>query len=187
MKPTTEHIKEWLSQIAHHDDRRAFRRLFDAFYQELLRFALFFLKVREVAEEVVLDVFVKVWERRHLLMGIENPRSYLFKATKNHALNQIARTPPLTDWDQVAEGYLLDAQSPETHLLLAETDYEVEQAIALLPPQCQLIFKMVREQGFSYKEVAEHLGVSPRTVEAQMGIALKKLSLTLRLQVPTRK
>lgn len=178
-----------MSQIAHHDDRRAFKRLFEAFYTELIRFALFFVRIREVAEEVVLDVFVKVWERRHLLMGIENMRSYLFTATKNHALNQLksTHTHHFVDWNDTDEKDTADLQSPEMHLIRAEVEIEVQRAVATLPPQCQLIFRMVREQGFSYKEVAEHLGVSTRTVEAQMGIAIKKLSSILRPQVAIRK
>ncbi|MBC7890925.1 MAG: RNA polymerase sigma-70 factor [Sphingobacteriaceae bacterium] len=189
MKPTLDQLTDWIRRIAGDDPRSAFRALFEAFYPELLRFALFYVRQKEVAEELVQDVFVKIWQRRHFLPGVQNLRSYLFTATRHHCLNHLQKAVvPLVSLDELpSETALKDNFHPENALLLEETRHVIQGAIDHLPPQCRLIFNLVREQGLSYREVAEVLELSPRTVESQMGIALKKLAAALRPEGAFRK
>jgi len=189
MRPTPDQLTDWIRRIAGDDPRSAFRALFEVFYPQLLRFALFYVRQKEVAEELVQDVFVKIWQRRHFLPSVQNLRSYLFTATRHHCLNQLQKAAlPLVSLDELpSEAVLTDDFHPENAFLLEETRLGIQGAIAQLPPQCRLIFSLVREQGLSYREVAEVLDLSPRTVESQMGIALKKLAAALRPEGNFRK
>jgi RNA polymerase sigma-70 factor (family 1) len=172
----SEQIKDWLRQIARHDDR-AFRRLFEAMYPELMRFALYYVKARETAEEIIQDVFLKIWQMRATLLTILNFRAYIFTTTRNQCLNHLQKKSQSvqTQFDSESE---LDAvgtdDNPQQALELADMQQRIKVAVDALPPQCRLIFQLVKEQGFSYREVADLLTLSPRTVETQVGIALKK-------------
>ncbi|CCH52208.1 RNA polymerase, sigma-24 subunit, ECF subfamily [Fibrisoma limi BUZ 3] len=182
MKATSEQLQHWLDRIARHDDRRAFRMLFDVFYPQLLRLAVYYLKVRETAEEIVQDVFVKIWQIRQTLPAVGNFRSYLFSTTRNHCLNQLQKkgSPVLMSFHDVPiDGLAGPDQTPDEAVEFQETQSKVQTAINNLPPQCRLVFQFVKEQGLSYKETAELLQISPRTVETQIGIALKKLAAAL--------
>ncbi|RIV25396.1 RNA polymerase sigma-70 factor [Fibrisoma montanum] len=182
MKGASEQLQNWLDRIARHDDRRAFRMLFDVFYPQLLRLALYYLNVRETAEEIVQDVFVKIWQIRQTLPTVVNFRAYIFSTTRNHCLNQLQKkgSPVLMSFDDVpADGLIGPDESPDEAIEFQETQSRVQTAINNLPPQCRLIFQLVKEQGLSYKETAELLQISPRTVETQIGIALKKLAAAL--------
>lgn len=183
MNRAPEKLKQWVDRIAQHDDRRAFRLLFDMFYPQLFRLALYYLKGREIAEEVVQDVFLKIWQIRQTLSTITDFRAYIFSATRNHCLNQLEKksSPVLLTFDDVLPDQLIGAdETPDEALQLLETQSSIQSAINALPPQCRLIFQMVKEQGLSYKETAELLQISPRTVEVQIGIALKKLAVALK-------
>lgn len=190
MKPTRDQLTDWIKRIAGEDSRTAFKSLFEAFYAELLRFALFYVRQKETAEELVQDVFVKIWQRRHFLPGVRNVRSYLFTTTRNQCLNHLQKTGPRggTPLDDLpADQVPLTAFDPQRALELSELQRQVEVAVAQLPPRCRLIFTLVREQGHSYRDVAELLHLSPRTVEVQMGIALRKLSDSLRGEAQPKK
>ncbi len=178
-----EQIQGWLRQIARHNDDRAFRRLFEAMYPELMRFALYYVKVREAAEEIVQDVFLKIWQMRATLLSILNFRAYLFTVTRNQCLNHLQKKSQSVqtqfDSESEIEGVGSD-DNPQQALELADMQQRIRAAIDALPPQCRLIFQLVKEQGFSYREVADLLTISPRTVETQIGIALKKIAAVLR-------
>lgn len=182
MSDTSEPIKGWLTQIARHDDARAFRRLFETLYPELMQFALYYVKVRETAEEIVQDVFLKIWQIRGTLPAILNFRAYLFTTTRNRCLNHLQRksqSVPLQLDSAAAADAVGDDNDPQQALELADTQQRIRAAVDALPPQCRLIFQLVKEQGFSYREVADLLTLSPRTVETQIGIALKKIAAVL--------
>lgn len=168
-------IQNWLLRMAQHQDSRAFRQFFDYFYKDAYGMAYFYLKDRETAEEVVSDVFLKLWHRREELGTILHPRTYLLAAVKNHCVNRLRQ--------QRVEEVSLDEElphhitpGPDQGVVWDEMQQALNQAVTSLPTRCQLIFRMVREQQLSYREVADSLGITPKTVEVQMGIALKRLS-----------
>lgn len=175
-------LRDWLVRMARQDDQRAFRLLFEHFYPELMRFVFFYLKSRESAEELLQDVFLKIWQMRAMLLTILNFRAYLFTTTRNHCLNYLQKHKTVfLPFDDLP---LMDTagndDNPQQVLEFEETQQRATAAVESLPTQCRLIFQLVKEQGFSYKEVADLLSISPRTVETQIGIALRKLAAVLR-------
>jgi RNA polymerase sigma-70 factor (family 1) len=175
---SAEEIRYLQQQIARFDDQQAYRLLFTALYPYLFPFAKALVRAKEPAEEVVSDVFIKVWEKRQDLCKIENLKVYLYVATRHVALNYLEKqrhtaTNPL-DHLQVSE--LISVYiDPEQLMITADMMQLLRKAIDRLPPKCRLIFKLVKEDGLKYREVAEVLNISAKTVENQMTIALQKL------------
>lgn len=182
----SSNIQELQQRIAQFDDQSAYKELFSLFYKSLQQFAYSFVRSHETAEEIVSDVFMKVWKKRAGLSRIQNLKLYLFISTKNSALNYLrSQKKPLVP----AEQYQVQLQSiyfdPEKLMLTAEMMGRVQKAIADLPPRCQLIFKLVKEDGLKYKEVAELLHLSLKTVENQMSTAIKKIGQAIHFDIRT--
>jgi RNA polymerase sigma-70 factor (family 1) len=173
---------ELLRQIAAGDET-AFRQVYVYFYQRLYQFALAIVKVRESSEEIVEDVFVRIWQQRARLPAIQNLRVYLYTATKNTALNYLskkARESITEPFDHIHVGMSGSTVTPEEILLTAEMYRKVQEAVDALPPRCKMIFKLVREDGLKYKEIAGILNISVNTIDAQMAIAVKRIATALR-------
>lgn len=166
--------------VAHHDDKKAFEELFELYYQRLYRFAYYYTQCKEAAEEVVADVFINIWESRNTIDTIHNIETYLFTSVKNRSLNYLQKEKQhLYSIENFTENFQSHI-TPEKILIQNELQQEINEALAQLPPKCQVIFKLIRVDGLKYKEAAEILGISPKTIEVQIGIALKKLNLILR-------
>lgn len=175
---TAEQIQYLQQRIACHDDQQAYKLLYMALYPYLYPFARALVKAKELAEEVVSDVFIKVWEKRRELEKVENLKLYLYVATRHIALNYLDKqkrkaTKPL-DYFEHSE-FISVHLDPEQLLITADMMALLRKAIDQLPPKCKVIFKLVKEDGLKYKEVAEILGISVKTVENQLAIALHKL------------
>lgn len=171
-----------VNRIAKEDDQLAFRDFFDLYYHQLLNFAFFTLESSVAAEEVVSTVFINLWKNRKNLLEIENIQSYLFTSTKHRALNYLRdnqRLMHFKDIDAEDDFLMIDLESPESKLLNAELRDIILMVIENLPPRCKMIFTLVRDDGLKYKQVAELLDISPKTVEVQMGRALSKLKSSL--------
>ena len=174
-----------IERIARYNDQLAFRQLFLHFCDRLIHFAGTFLSSREEAEEAVSDVFIKLWQHREKLPEIANLQTYLYKAVKNTALNYQARIKHIyTDIDHISVKINAQAPSPEEALISRENLQQIEQAVNRLPPRCKLIFKLVKEDNLSYREVADILDISMTTVNVQMSIALRKLGKAIDLSHP---
>ncbi|MBS1601371.1 MAG: RNA polymerase sigma-70 factor [Bacteroidetes bacterium] len=171
-----------LLQLVSNGDQTAFRQLYAFFYKRLYHFALALVKTRESAEEIVEDVFVRIWQRRTDLSAIRNVRVYLYTATKNSALNylsQKARQSITEPFDHIHVDLNDSAVTPEQILITAEIHQKIQKAVEALPPRCKMIFKLVREDGLRYKEIAEILNISINTIDAQMAIAVKRISASI--------
>jgi RNA polymerase sigma-70 factor (ECF subfamily) len=159
-------------------DRAAFEALFRAHYAGLLRFAIRFVRTPAEAEELVQDVMLQIWIHRDRVAVGEELKTYLYRAVRNHALNALRRR-------KVEHGFRStlppEPVAPPTGSdeSLTETERAVAAAIAALPERCREIFLMSREQGLSYTQIASVLGLSVKTVETQMGRALKSLRIAL--------
>lgn len=162
------------------DDESAFEQLFRAYYPRLCAFAGTLLEDCVEAEEVVQTMFCRLWEQRTSLEVTSSVQAYLFRAVRNASLNQIKKTK-IRDAYKVMNLDNLN-QNPEfqpdrtTESALSQ---RIEKAIADLPEQCRLVFKLSRFEEMKYKEIAEYLNISIKTVENQMGKALKRLRLDL--------
>lgn len=174
---TTLKIDDLVCRIANEDDHAAYKDLFHLYYNRLYQFAYSITHSREVAEEIVSDVFLKIWMKRKSLLKIQNKQLYLYICTKNHSINRLSKEKrnqvfPLDDCVVDIQSIYFD---PEQLLITAELLRRIHHAINELPPRCKLIFKLIKEDGLKYKEAAELLGLTPKTIENQMAIALRKI------------
>lgn len=174
-------VEALLQQIQHQEDQNAFKQLYQALFFRLYQFAFSYVKSKENAEEVVNDVFLSLWQKRHTLSGITNFNVYLYVAVKNASLNFLRknRLPAPLSLDDLTVNHLHLAADPESLLITTELRAAVREAIEQLPPRCKLIFKLIKEDHLSYREVAAILDISAKTVDAQLCLALKKLSFIL--------
>ena len=158
------------------DDAMAFRQFFDLQYARFYRLAFHFVKSDELSEEIVSDVFLKIWNNRKRLRDVSCHDVYFFKAIKNQALTYLKREARRAFNDaQSVKSSNLEYTEPENLLIAKDLARAVEDAVSALPDKCQMIFRLIREDGLSYKEVADLLELSVKTVENQMTIAIKKL------------
>lgn len=183
---TAEQIQYLQERIACHDDQHAYKLLFTALYPYLYPFARALVKAKEPAEEVVSDVFIKVWEKRKELQKVENLKLYLYVTTRHIALNYLDKqkrkpTKPL-EYFQHSE-FISVHLDPEQLLITADMMAIIKRSIDLLPPKCKVIFKLVKEDGLKYREVAEILNISVKTVENQLAIALQKIGNSISFDV----
>ena len=172
---------ELLLQIAA-GDQTAFRQIYTGFYKRLYQFSLAIVKTRESAEEIVEDVFVSIWQKRNELSSIRNLRVYLYTATKNASLNYLsrkARASVTEPFDHIHVGMSDTALTPEQILITTEIQQKIQKTVEALPPRCKMIFRLVREDGLRYKEIAEILNISVNTIDAQMAIAVKRITLAI--------
>lgn len=175
---TNELSLECLKEKIASGDQKAFRELFMAYCAMLTQFAFSIVKSRDAAREIIDEVFINLWRNKVTIGNIRNLKVYLYTATKNTALNYLsvnARNNITQSFDLLSV-QLIDEQSPERKLINSEILNKINAAIENLPPRCKMVFKLVREDGLSYKEVGEILNISPKTVDAQMVIAVKQVS-----------
>ncbi|OSZ78677.1 hypothetical protein CAP35_10630 [Chitinophagaceae bacterium IBVUCB1] len=157
---------------------KAFKDLFDREYQNLCRYALSYLQDSHLAEDVVQETFVKFWEQKKDLIDSPDAKFYLVTAVRNNSITalrkqtkagvQLAENTP----EPEPEPFITNRQARED---ANEQARKVAQALEQLPPKCKEVFLMVKMQGMSYKQAAETLDLSVKTVENQMGKAIKTL------------
>jgi RNA polymerase sigma-70 factor (ECF subfamily) len=177
-----EEIDTLQQRIALLADQAAYKRLYNFFSPMLIRFACSLIKNRETSEEIIADIFIKLWQQRDKLLQIGNLKVYLYTATKNQCINQIKKKRLHEDPLDMAEVQLMKFNiDPEQLMITAEMMKGIEQAIDNLPPRCKLIFQLIREQGFRNKDVAQILGISVNTIDVQLAIAIKKISQAINL------
>jgi RNA polymerase sigma-70 factor (ECF subfamily) len=173
-----EYVLQDIKQRIAFADEKAFRQLFDCYAPKLIQFALSIIKDKEVAMEIVHEVFVKIWKLKERTPHILNLKVYLYTAVKNTAVNYLSGkfATLCTESFDDTNIQLRDEDCPEQLLITAEIFKQIQQAVEQLPPRCKMIFKLVREDDLKYKEVAEILNISANTVDAQMVIAVKRIS-----------
>jgi len=161
-------------------DKKAFEKLFYEHYQMLVRYAFTYMKDHDIAEEVVQDIMVKFWEKRAELPDDVKVKPYLFRMTGNHCLNVLKhekvklqhQTETVANGISMSDGFEVIASN--------ELNTEIKKAIADLPEQCGKVFLLSRDEGLSYKEIAESLDISIKTVENHISKALKLLREALK-------
>lgn len=182
---TVNRIQYLQNRIARSDDQQAYKELFTSLYSYLFHFARTLVKAKEPAEEIVSDVFIKVWEKRKELEKIDNLKVYLYVTTRNMAFNYLEKqknivTNPLEDLPAEFTSVYFD---PEQLMITADMLALIQRAIDQLPPKCRMIFKLAKEDGLKYREVAEVLNISVKTVENQLAIALHKIGRTVSFDI----
>lgn len=167
---------ELFRRVSFFDDQEAFAKLFYLLYKPLLRTSLMIVDSYETAEECVNDVLINLWKNRKLIKIENSVRAYALISVRNRSLDYLrkrnrARTTTLE------EAYNMSQQDdcPEHQLHMENLHVQLYQAIEKLPPQCKNVFLMNRKDGLKYREIAEQLNISLKTVETHMGRALKFL------------
>ena len=170
-----------LQQRIFQNDQTAYKELFEHFYNKLFRLAFIITKSRELSEEIVSDVFIGIWRRRENVLAINNLRLYLYVSVKNTSLNYLAQLTKtgFVSLEELDFEPLQPFSNPEQMLVTKEMNQRLYKAIQSLPPRCRMIFKLVKEDGLSYKEAATVLNLSVGTIDNQLVLAIKKLSKAL--------
>lgn len=159
--------------------------LFKTYYKRLFRVAYQVVNDESLADDVVQEVFIHVWKKREELNITTTIEGYLVKATVNRALNQLSKDKKMPK-AEIQEDFTLYIE--KNHLHENHFDQDVFQKLVhasldSLPPKCKSIFVLSRFEGMKNKEIAEHLGLSIKTVENQMTIALNKLNTELKPKI----
>ena len=166
-------------------NERIFEEIFRKYYQSLCNYANSILKEMDEAEEVVQNLFLSIWEKRNDLEINISLKSYLYRAVHNHCLNRIKHLKVREEYQQYAVNfYDASYESVSQTVMKNELETKIEEAIRKLPEQCRLIFRMSRFEELKYHEIAEQLELSPKTVENQIGKALKILRVELAEYLP---
>lgn len=166
-------------------NERIFEEIFRKYYQSLCNYANSILKEMDEAEEVVQNLFLSIWEKRSDLEISISLKSYLYRAVHNHCLNRIKHLKVREEYQQYAVNfYDASYESVSQTVMKNELETKIEEAIKKLPEQCRLIFRMSRFEELKYHEIAEQLELSPKTVENQIGKALKILRVELAEYLP---
>lgn len=178
MKPIEKEIFGKIQE----DDLKALDFLFLSYYSSLCAYAKDLLKISEIAEEVVQDVFLKFWEKRSELSVHTSLKAYLYRMVHNHCLNYIrnnTKTIKTSSFEDIKTRFdLLEIESSDSifdHLLSDQIENDLDKAVEALPEQCKKIFYLCRYQGHSYPEIAGQLNISVSTVKTQMLRAIEKL------------
>lgn len=176
MQKNKTYIARLLEKICEADDEKAFEEIFQIFYERLLSFCIIYVKDKAFAEEIVSSVLLKLWMKRKET-EIRNLETYLFIAVKNTSLNHIKQYSNLrlVYLEDAGVHEIVNPHDPGKELERRELIFKMNEAIETLPLQCKIIFKLVKEEGLKYKQAAEILDISPRTVETQLVRAMKKL------------
>lgn len=168
------------STLPIHHTEQNFEQLFHRYYEPLCRFALSMVDSVEMAEEIVSDVFVKIWKNQDNLTIRTSLHSYLFTSVRNQSIDYLRKAMrQRTQSDEICAEFASDYDSPEERAISEELEVAIESAIEMLPPQGKKIFRLSRDQGMKYHEIAAHLNLSIKTVETHMGRSLKYLRETL--------
>jgi RNA polymerase sigma-70 factor (family 1) len=170
-----------VNSMAVDNSEKSYKQLFTLLFQPLRKFSFCLLKSQEFAEEVAGDVMFILWKRRTELLLIENIQAYAFVIARNLSLSMLKKELKnnTISIDDLNIDIFLNHDTPEQILISAELKATLEEAINSLPPRGKLVFKLIKEDGFSYKEVAEILSISVKTVDAHLVTALKKMSIIL--------
>lgn len=178
-KDIQHQINRWLQ-----DDEKAFEQVFYHYYPRLYRYAFRYLKNEFWAEELSMEVLARIWEKRTAITHTETFENYLFTAARNHLINH---------WQRKIDGLLSletlsaevadnpnKAASPQYDPVLSkELETVYQNSLSELPAQRRQVFLLHRNEHLSYKEIAQKLDISPKTVENHIGAALKQLRVAM--------
>jgi RNA polymerase sigma-70 factor (family 1) len=168
-------------RIARFEDQQAYKELFLMLYPSFFSLVSGIIKSKPVVEEIISDVFIKLWEKRKELELIDNLKLYCFVSAKNLSLNYLEKqkrsaTVNIDDFSNTLSSLYMD---PQQLMITSEMRDRISKSVDELPPRCKMIFILVKENGFKYREVAEIMKISTKTVENQLAIALRKISISI--------
>ena len=175
-------MKDMLALRIKMGDEQAFELLFRKYHVRLCGFANKYSNDPEEAREVVQEVFIKIWEGREDIDPEESLRAYIFKITRNICINKLRRKQVESKYIEIYKLVYTETRefSPYDSLLADELNENITNALKKIPSKCRRIFDLSRVEGLKYREIADRLQISQKTVEAQMSKALHILRYELR-------
>ena len=171
------HISEFelLSEVQQGNEK-AFEALFDIYKDKIYAFSYKILKSKDLADDIVIEVFAKIWKGREFIQPGLTFQAYLFKITKNHIVNFLNKA---SSDSKVQEQLLISVNyyrsSTEEEIIYNEYLTIAKQVINQMPKRRRQVFKLKTEQGMSYEQIASHLGVSKNTVKSHLTAATTHL------------
>jgi RNA polymerase sigma-70 factor (ECF subfamily) len=177
---TESEVRKLLRLMKESDSQIAFRNFYNMTYDRLFRIAYYFTKREEWSKEIVLDVFMNLWNQRDTLLNVNNIEDYCFVLVKNASLNFLSKESKFANSsiDDTTESSDMDL-SPEENLISEELFALYVKALDRLPERCREVFISLREEKKSYEQVASEMNISVKTVDAQLQKALSLLKKLL--------
>jgi RNA polymerase sigma-70 factor, ECF subfamily len=171
--------KDWLEGLKSGNEK-IFQEIFNAYYEPLCRFSLNRIESKEDAEEIVQDVFVKLWIKREELMIQQSLKSYLYRMVQNRIINQ-------SDHHKIRKIHQQYVLSNQPEYFASENDFHEEElnslaarAVASMPEKRRQVYELSRKKGLKYSEIAEKMGISIKTVEVHLSKALDHMRVYLK-------
>lgn len=180
---TESEVRKLLRQMKEQDSQHAFRDFYNMTYDRLFRIAYYYVKREEWSQEIVLDVFLKLWKQRDTLLDVRNIEDYCFVLVKNASISYMekeAKHAGTLTTETLPESHEQNC-SPEETMISEELFARYVKALDRLPERCREIFIRIREEKQSYAQVAEEMGISVKTVDAQLQKAVNRLKEKLSL------
>jgi RNA polymerase sigma-70 factor (family 1) len=169
--------KEMLRRLAE-GDQGALTLIYQEYWQPLFISAYNIIKDKNACEDIVQEIFLQLWLKRESLQIRESLKGYLLASTRYQVFRYIRKTPARQDlFEQLDER--LTTPSSEHTLMQKDLNQKIDKIVCDLPEKCQQIYRLSREEYLSHKEIAEKLGISTKTVENQLTIALRRLRISL--------
>jgi RNA polymerase sigma-70 factor (ECF subfamily) len=177
MQENRHSTDEELFRRIKNNDAKALKILFERYFSALAHFACKFVKNANLAEEIVSDVFLNIWLKKKNIEIKINLRTYVYSAVRNQSLNHLKKNKMhLEDMETVVKENKTSDLNADKFITYEELKGDMNALLQQLPPKRQIIFRMNRIDGFSYKEIAEILSISIHTVQNQMVAAVKFLT-----------
>lgn len=183
-----EEIRDLLIAIAYNNDQSAYRTLFIQLHGKLKQFSFSIVRSEEEAEDIVSELFILIIQRKEQLCQLESPLYYFYTIVRNMSLNLLKKQKrraglSMDEWQvQLNSIYF----RPDLLMITEDMVLKIKMAINTLPNRCRLIFKLIKEDGLKYKEVAELLAISVKTVEAQMAIAMRRMAQSMQVDLQSK-
>ncbi|MDR1517684.1 MAG: RNA polymerase sigma-70 factor [Dysgonamonadaceae bacterium] len=177
MEISSERLKQLIYELSKNNSQDALKQIYLTFYPKLFRLAIYYVRVKATAEEIVSDTFFSIWQQRSQLLEIHDFNAFVYQITRNISISYLRKqTSSNKNIDSAdVDIFFNSAETPESELISAELMRNLNQAIEKLPEKCKLVFKLIREENLKYKEVASMLNISIKTVEAHISMAVLKL------------
>lgn len=173
---TEQEVRRYLRQMEEESSQTALRHFYDLCFDRFYRIAYYYLHSEEWAQEVVLDVFFKIWERRESLHRIADLEDYFFVTVRNASLSYLEKEQRRMERvEDMPADAAESGESPEEIFVTEELFSHYVKALDRLPARCREVFIRIREEKQSYAQVAAELGISVNTVDAQLQKAVGRL------------
>jgi len=180
----TLNIDILIEDISRRNSETALKDLYQHYFDKLMRFISLYVKSEQTSEEIISDVFLTIWQNREFLLEVKNFNAYIYTISRNLSIDYLRAKK--WNFDQLSDIpfdlYFKTETNPEGELISKESVQSINDAIESLPNKCKMAFKLIREDKMNYKDAAELLNISVKTLEAHITKAVKELRIALRTQ-----